>query len=111
MKTATYERPVKATMIVRLENGEEFEATPDDYLKFGYANRDTVLADWRAFVEDATGVDLLTEGSELNPLWVALHQALNNAAALADGSLASTQSEIIALAGDARAYRTAAKDF
>lgn len=98
-------------MIVRLENGEEFEATPEDYAKFGYADRNTVIADWRAFVEDATGVDLLREGSELNPLWVALHQALNNPAGLSDGSMASTQTEIIALAGDARAYRESAKDF
>lgn len=98
-------------MIIRLENGEEFEATPEDFGKFGYASKNTVLADWRAYVEDATGNDLLTEGSELNPLWVALHQALNNPAALTDGSMASTRTEIIALAGDARAYREAAQSF
>ncbi|ACL42058.1 hypothetical protein Achl_4107 (plasmid) [Pseudarthrobacter chlorophenolicus A6] len=92
-------------MIVRLESGEEFEATPEDFGKFGYADKNTVIADWRAFVEDATGVDLLREGSELNPLWVALFQALNSPAALTDGSLASIQAEIIALAGDVRAYR------
>lgn len=105
MTDVTYPRPVKATMIVRLESGEEFEAAPDDFAKFGYVDKNTVLANWRAFVEDATGVDLLTDGSELNPLWVALHQALNNPATLTDGSLASTQTEIIALAGDTRAYR------
>lgn len=92
-------------MIVRLENGEEFEATPEDFGKFGYVDKNTVLANWRAFVEDATGTDMLIEGSELNPLWVALHQALNDPATLTDGSLASTQAEIIALAGDARANR------
>jgi hypothetical protein len=100
-----------ATMIVRLENGEEFEAKAEDFDRFGYASKNTVIADWRAFVEDATGTDLLSEGSALNPLWVALHQALNNPAALTDGSLASTQAEIIALAGDARAYRAAAQEF
>jgi hypothetical protein len=95
----TYDRTVAATMIVRLATGEEFEAGAGDFSKFGYVDRNTVLADWRAFVEDATGVDLLREGSELNPLWVALFQALNNPAALTDGSLASTQAEIIALTG------------
>lgn len=98
-------------MIVRLENGEEFEATPEDFAKFGYADKNTVLAGWRAFVEDATGKDLLSEGSELNPLWVALHQALNNPGALTDGTLASTRTEITALAGDARRHRAAAMDF
>jgi hypothetical protein len=66
----TYERPVPATMIVRLANGEEFEAKAEDFAKFGYANKNTVLADWRAFVEDATGTDLLGADSELNPLWL-----------------------------------------
>jgi hypothetical protein len=98
-------------MIVRLETGEEFEATAEDFTKFGYAGRDTVLADWRAFVEDATGDDLLTEGSELNPLWTALFQALNNPAALTDGTMASTQTEIFKLAVDLRTFRTDAKAF
>lgn len=40
----TYDRPVKATLIIRLNNaaGEEWEATPEDLAKFGYINsRDT----------------------------------------------------------------------
>jgi hypothetical protein len=90
----TYDRPVPATMIVRLANGEEFEAKAEDFSKFGYVDRNTVLADWRAFVEDATGVDLLTEGSELNPLWVALHQALNNPGSLTDGSMGNTKADV-----------------
>lgn len=100
-----------ATMIVRLENGEEIEPTAEDFAKFGYVDRNTVLADWRAFVEDATGVDLLIGGPELNPLWLALFQALNNPAALTDGSMATTQAEIIALAGDARSYRADVRAF
>lgn len=98
-------------MIVRLANGEEFEAKPEDFAKFGYVDRDTVLSDWRAFVQDATGTDLLTDGSELIPLWVALFQALNNPSALTDGSMADTQAQIIALAGDARAFRSAGQAF
>jgi len=51
----TYDRPVAATMIVRLANGEGFEAQAEDFSKFGFVDRNTVLADWRAFVEDAIG--------------------------------------------------------
>jgi hypothetical protein len=35
----TYERPVEAKLVVRLANGEEWEATADDLAKFGYAER------------------------------------------------------------------------
>lgn len=37
----TYDRPVKATLVVRLDNadGEEWEATPEDLAKFGYVDR------------------------------------------------------------------------
>jgi hypothetical protein len=90
----TYERPVPATMIVRLANGEEFEAKAEDFAKFGYANKNTVLADWRAFVEDATGTDLLGADSELNPLWLVLHQALNNPESLTDGSMGNTKADV-----------------
>ena len=33
--TASYERPVKARLVVRLENGEEHDATTDDLERFG----------------------------------------------------------------------------
>lgn len=111
MMKPTYDRPVEAIMIVRLDGGEEFEASEPDYAKFGYVNRETVLANWRTFVEDATGDNLLTEGSVLNPLWVALHQALNNPASLTDGSLAEIQAQIIQVAGDARAFRDQSREF
>jgi hypothetical protein len=38
-ETATYSRPVKAKLIVRTEHDEEWEATPEDLLKFGYAKK------------------------------------------------------------------------
>lgn len=35
----TYARPVAATMHVHLENGEQWEATPEDYARFRLVNR------------------------------------------------------------------------
>lgn len=107
MTTPTYKRPVPAVMIVSLENGETFEPTPEDYAKFGYVHRNTVLADWRAFVEDATGTDLLSADSVLNPLWLALHQALNNPGSLTDGSMGNTKADIQELDRSLRERRAA----
>jgi hypothetical protein len=90
----TYDRPVAATMIVRLANGEEFEAKPEDFAKFGYAHKDAVLAGWRAFVEDSTASNLLSEDSELNPFWLVLHQALHSPGSLTDGSMGNTKADI-----------------
>lgn len=33
--TVTYERPIKATLVVRLDSGEEWVAGPEDFEKFG----------------------------------------------------------------------------
>lgn len=35
----TYDRPAAATLHVKLENGETWEATPEDLDKFGYVKR------------------------------------------------------------------------
>jgi hypothetical protein len=35
----TYDRPATATLHVKLENGETWEATPEDLDKFGYVKR------------------------------------------------------------------------
>jgi hypothetical protein len=107
---ATYDRPVPATMIVRLANGEEFEAKAEDFAKFGYVDKDRVMADWRAFIEDATGADLLTLGSELNPLRVALFCALNNPAALTEDSMEETRKQISTMARAVRVFK-AEQDF
>lgn len=34
----TYDRPIQARLQVHLENGESWEATPEDLEKFGYAD-------------------------------------------------------------------------
>jgi hypothetical protein len=107
----TYTRPVAATMIVRLANGEEFEAKPEDFAKFGYGNRNTVLADWRAFVEDAIGTDLLSGDSVLNPFWLVLHQALHNPGSLTDGSMGNTKADVQDLDRIIRRHKAAVAEF
>ncbi|HEX9085895.1 MAG TPA: hypothetical protein VF867_00025 [Arthrobacter sp.] len=111
MTTPRYDRPVPAVMLVSLENGETFEPTAEDFAKFGYVDRNTVLADWRAFVEDATGTDLLSADSVLNPLWLALHQALNNPGSLSDGSMGNTKADIQELDRSLREYRNQERPF
>lgn len=51
----TYDRPVKATLIVRLNNEarEEWEATPDDLAKFGYINKQDAYFLFRKHYADA----------------------------------------------------------
>ena len=107
----TYERPVPATMIVRLADGEEFEATAEDFAKFGYVDKNTVLADFRAFVEDAIASDLLGGSSVLNPFWLVLHQALNNLGSLTDGSMGNTKADVQEIDRSLREYRADVRPF
>lgn len=37
--TVTFDRPVAAKLLVRLETGEEWEASPEDLARFGYGKR------------------------------------------------------------------------
>ncbi len=39
MTGTTYQRPVKATLYVHLDNGEQFEAATEDLANFGYVKR------------------------------------------------------------------------
>lgn len=111
MTEVTYERPVAATLIVRLENGEEFEAKAEDIVKFGYVDKNTVLADWRLFIEDAIGSDLLGANSELNPLWVVLHQVLHDPGSLSDGSMGNTKADVQELDRRLREHASMGKVF
>lgn len=42
MKNVQYDRPMSGTLCVRLENGETWEATPEDLEKFGLVDRERV---------------------------------------------------------------------
>lgn len=86
-------------------------AKAEDFAKFGYVDRNTVLAYWRDFVEDATGTDLLSADSVLNPLWLVLHQALNNPASLSDGSMGNTKADIQELERSLREHNAVTRDF
>lgn len=55
--TASYQRPVKATLIVRLENGEEWEATPDDLEAFDAGRRRDIYARAERLLTEALGYD------------------------------------------------------
>lgn len=77
--TATFERPVAATLIVRTEHGEEWEASDDDLRKFGLIARDAFVKS-RLAVERFLGIDLsdhehdAPEGHEA--VWDAVNTAL-----------------------------------
>lgn len=76
MSDPTYDRPVKATLLVRLENGEEWEATPEDLEKFHLVNRlDAYMTFNRALTKALTEQGLLggdgprdLTDTELNPV-------------------------------------------
>jgi hypothetical protein len=75
---ASYDRPTKATLIVRLANGEEWEATPEDLAKFRLVTRNDAYMGFRRALENVlTNHGLLDYDSseyreitdaELNPL-------------------------------------------
>lgn len=98
-------------MIVRLANGDEFEATPEDFTKFGYVPGENVLTLWRVYVEGAIGSNLLSETSVLNPFWLVLHQALNNPGSLSDGSMDNTKTDIQEIDRIIREYKTKQVEF
>lgn len=50
--TTTFDRPVAAKLIVRLDNGEEWEATPEDLEKFRLVNRNDAYTTVRTALID-----------------------------------------------------------
>lgn len=76
MTEVTYERPVPATLIVRLENGEEFAAKPEDLAKFGYIDKNRLLEDVRGFIKVATQHEVTN--TAFAPLWNVLAIAALN---------------------------------
>jgi hypothetical protein len=76
MTEVTYERPVTATLVVRLDNGEEFDAKPEDAGRFGYIGKEALLADFQRFITDAIGKH--PKESEFAQLWNVLVVAVHN---------------------------------
>ena len=55
--TTRYERPVDARLVVRLDNGEEWDATPGDLRRFGLVDS-TVVAAAAIDLQRLLGIDL-----------------------------------------------------
>lgn len=64
----TYDRPVKATLHVHLENGESWEVTPDDLEKFGLVTRSEAYARFARLLRKALPWRHELPASPLNPL-------------------------------------------
>ena len=75
-RNVTYDRPVAAKLTVSLDNGETWEATPEDLRHFGYVSRSEVYRNFRGTLISALdGAGLLDDDTrrdltdtELNPL-------------------------------------------
>lgn len=52
----TYNRPVAAKLIVRLENGEEWEAKPEDLDQFGYTSKLDTYDEFQKALQQAVNV-------------------------------------------------------
>jgi hypothetical protein len=97
----SYQRPVKATLHVRLENGETWEAKPEDLDQFGYVNRlDAYVAfdDHLMKILHAAGVldenDDLTK-SQLNPLRYLVEIAISHPALLTHPEMAENDAAVV----------------
>lgn len=66
--TATYDRPTEATLMVRLANGEEWEATHDDLLKFGVAPRTDVYNRFRSVLQDFNNLMHFQQNTTSEPI-------------------------------------------
>jgi hypothetical protein len=61
--TTSYDRPVKATLHVHLDNGDTFPATADDLTKFGLVNRSDAYAKFdETMTTILTAAGLLEDG-------------------------------------------------
>lgn len=55
-RPVTFDRPVKATLMVALENGETWEAGPEDLAQFGLADKHKLYARAHDMLCDGLGV-------------------------------------------------------
>lgn len=109
MTEVTYERPVAATLFVRLANGEEFEATPEDAARFGYISKEQLFGDIRALVKDAIGLD--PKDSAFGPFWNVLCIAAYNREALYNEAMVPSTEGLRDLNSEILALRANQQDF
>lgn len=55
LESATFDRPVKARLVVVPEYGDSWDATDEDLEKFGYADRRALMNRARALLRDIIG--------------------------------------------------------
>ncbi len=112
----TYERPIKATLYVHLDNGDQFEAGPDDLAKFGYVDR----LDAYMRIDDRLADTLIAAGlierrkdivrAKLNPLRYLAETAVCHPALLDHPEMAGTYAEIVAIEQALRAANVPAEE-
>lgn len=61
MSGVTYERPMRASLIVRLENGDEWEASAQDLDRFGYGRRLSIYTRTAQMLAEGLGLSHFDE--------------------------------------------------
>lgn len=92
---STYSRPVRARLVVRLDNGEEWDATADDVAQFGLLSPTEVNTRIIAWLQEHLGTRTLTE-TNLNPLRY-LYECAMNYSYMPDADTAAELRAVIAL--------------
>lgn len=64
----TFDRPIAAKLIVRLENGDEFEPTPKDLYKFGLASRADAYFNFTKNLRKVIGEDSRLDEGDISML-------------------------------------------
>lgn len=97
----TFDRPVKAALIVRLDNGEEFEPSPDDLRKFGLIRG---FDAYHAFddhvstvLRDAGAIDRSIIEAGTNPIRYLAELAINYPDLLTHPETASINRQLVAI--------------
>jgi hypothetical protein len=101
MGSVTYERPVEASLVVRLANGEEWKAKPEDLARFGYIQQaDAYMAFQRhvtTVLLDAGLVDRELTEARINPLRYLVELAVMHPDLLQHPEIGDTNAEIVAI--------------
>jgi hypothetical protein len=97
----SYDRPTGATLHVKLDNGETWEATPEDLERFGYGRR----LDAYAIFDDYVSKALLDAGlirrditdAKINPLRYIVELAICRPELLSHPEVTKTTADIVAI--------------
>jgi hypothetical protein len=97
----TYDRPVKATLLVRLDNGEEWEPKPEDLAKFNLVDRHEAYMTFddhlRRILHDAGLIGRDITDAQLNPVRYLVELAVVCPDLLNHPDTAETDAEVVAL--------------